>query len=246
MRILICIKQILNKEYLKNNAGNTVLNPADRFALEEVLMLKQKVGASSTAACMGPHQAEAVLKEAIALGIDEAVLVCDDVYRGSDTLATAQVLATMVKKIGEFDLIVCGCCSVDGETGQVGPELAEKLGIPHISYVTSIDRVIDDKIECMRMVDEGSEKVRVKLPALLTVMEGINTPRLKTIRGIMKASKSSISIMTNDELKIPTELCGEQGSATKVYKSERVVHQHKTIFIQESEKNIAELLHKIL
>lgn len=229
MKIAVCIKQVPDTTEVKiNPETNTliregvaaIINPFDMYALEEALRLKERFGAETTAITMGPPQAETALKEAIALGIDSALLLSDRVFAGSDTWATSLVLASAIKKSGGCDLVICGKQASDGDTAQVGPGIAAHLDLPQATYVRRIDTVHLDTepriIVVERLLEEGYELVELKLPALITVVKEINEPRLPSLRGKMKARQAQIPTWGNKDLNIDEDKVGLKGSPTQV------------------------------
>jgi len=225
MNIVVCLKQVPSTAEVKINpqtntlvrAGikNTV-NPFDTYALEEGVRVKERCGGRVTAISMGPPQAEEVLREAIATGADDAVLLSDSTFAGADTLATAYTLASAVVKLGQVDLVICGRQTSDGDTGQVGPELAEILGLPFVAYVSRIEEIGDGYVRVKRMVEDGYEIIESSLPAVLTVVKEINTPRLPSLRGLTRAKKAVIPVWTAQDLGIDKNMVGLSGSATRV------------------------------
>jgi electron transfer flavoprotein beta subunit len=172
-----------------------IFNPEDLNALELALQLKDEYGAKVVVGTMGPPNAAEVLRNALCRGADEAVLLTDRAFAGADTLATSYALSCCAKKIGNFDLILCGRQAIDGDTAQVGPQLAEKLGLPQISYVEEVKKLDKSKITAQRSIDGGYEILEAPLPALLTVVDA-NEPRPKAVKRIMKYKKA----MTRSEL----------------------------------------------
>lgn len=185
MKILVFVKQVPDTDDVKlDERGNlkrdgvaSMINPLDANAVEAAIQLKEKYGATVVAISMGPPQAEDVLKKALALGCDEAYLLSDRAFGGADTLATAYTLAKGAEKIGDYDLLLFGRHAVDGDTAQTGPATAAFLGIPQVTLASSID-VKDGWVYCDRVLEDSAEKVRAKLPALVTVTAEINTPPL--------------------------------------------------------------------
>lgn len=227
MDILVCVKQVPDSSDVSiDTATNTlirdgvpsVLNPFDGNALEAAVQLKEAHGGTVTVLSMGPEQAKAVLKECVSLGADKAVLVSDKAFAGSDTLATSYILASAIKKLGDFDLILCGKQAIDGDTGHVGPEIAEKLGLAQLTFVAKID-VNGDTITVNKEHDEGYEVVEAKLPVVATVVKSINIPRYPSIKSKMAANKAKIEVLTAADLaEISIEKTGLKGSPTKVIK----------------------------
>lgn len=210
MRIAVCVKQVsLPREGI-------ALNPADRFALEEALRIRESAGGEVTVVSMGAEPAARVLQGCIALGADKGLLLSDKRFAGGDTLATAAVIARGLSAEVKAELVVCGSHSVDGETGQVGPALAEKLDYSHTTHVTGILHLDGQRIICRRNTGAGEETIELLLPALITIHHGMNQPRMATVRGILKANRSTIRRLNAADLKLPPEQCGLAGSPTRV------------------------------
>lgn len=226
MNIIVCLKQVPDTEAVKlNPETNTlvrdgvenIMNPFDRQALEAALMLKDKEGAKVTVLTMGLPQATDILKEAIAMGADEGILLSDRALAGSDTLATSMALAAAVKHIGDYDLVMCGKQAVDGDTAQVGPEMAEHLGIPQITGALKIDYA-DGKFVVVRENESSVQTLACAAPLLVTVTRAEKEPRFASIKGKMKARKAAIPTLTVADLAIDAKLVGLSGSPTKVKK----------------------------
>lgn len=226
MDIIVCIKQVPdikdvridpNTHTLVREGVESIINPYDMYAMEEGLRLKECYGGRVTAISMGPPQAKEALKETISCGVDEAVLVCDRAFAGADTLATTYTLAKGIEKIGKFDLIICGKQTIDGDTAQVGPGLAERLGIPHITYVRKVE-INHNRLRVERMMDDGYDVLEIGLPVLLTVVKGINEPRLPSLKGEVRAATMEIPVYTAQDLGLDINKVGLKGSATKVTK----------------------------
>lgn len=227
MNIIVCIKQVPDTESLGqmriNPETNTlirnevpsVINPFDENAIEEALRLKEKLGGKVTVITMGPPQAEEALRKSLAKGADEAILISDRAFAGSDTLATSYTLAATIKKIGEFDLILFGKQAIDGDTAQVGPGVAEWLNLPQITYVRKID-IIEGKVRAERILEDAFEIVESRLPAVLTVTKEINEPRYASMRGILKAKKVEIPLWNVADLDLDEKKVGLDGSPTQV------------------------------
>jgi len=227
MNILVCIKQVPDtKDVRLDPETNTmsregvesIMNPFDRHALEEAVRIKEEFGGSVTALSMGPPQAEAVLREAISCGADEGVLVSDRAFAGADTWATSYTLAKAAENLGSFDLILCGKQAIDGDTAQVGPGLACRLGIPYVTCVQRVSGIDNTSMQVERMMDDGYDVVRLPLPALLTVVKDINEPRVPSLKGKMKAKKAVIQSLTAADINAEEQCIGLAGSPTKVVK----------------------------
>lgn len=228
MEIIVCVKQVpdTNEVRIDPKTGTliregvpSIINPEDRTALEEALRWKDELGGKVTVLSMGPKQAEDALREALAMGADEAILVSDRAFAGSDTLATSYTLAKAIEKIGTFDLIFCGRQAIDGDTAQTGPEIAEHLGIPQISYVKEL-QVSGSKLEAKRALEEGYAVVEAALPVLLTVVSELNVPRYPSVKGIIDAfRKKSITVWNVADLPVEKSKLGLEGSPTQVVKT---------------------------
>lgn len=231
MKICVCIKQVPSTTEVKINPETNTLvragvesqiNPFDLYALEEAVRVKERLAeqgeeATVTVMTMGIPQAEEALREALSLGADDAVLVSDRPFAGSDTWATSYAVAMALKRI-EPDLVFCGMQAIDGDTGQVGPGIAVHLDYAIAAYVAKIETIEKKKIVVKRLVEDGYERVSVKLPAVLTVVKEINEPRTASLRGKMKAKKAEIPVWKAADLEAPVEKLGLAGSPTQVVK----------------------------
>ena len=246
MNIIVCIKQVpATTEVKMNTETNTIIregvesiiNPFDMYAIEEGLRIKEKKGGKVTVLSMGIPSVAELMREAISLGVDDAVLLSDRSFAGADTLATSYTLSKGIKKIGNYDLIICGKQATDGDTAQVGPSLAEKLGIPHTTYVRKIEEIEDNYIRCQRLTDDGYEVVEMPLPALITVVKEINEPRLPSLKNMMRAKKAIITIWNSDDINADKNLCGLKGSPTQVIKTFTPIHNIKSEFLEGTPEN---------
>jgi len=224
MRIIVCVKQVPDTAEVRiNPETNTlirdgvpsIINPYDTHAIEAGLQLKERAGGTVTVVTMGPPQAEAALREAISMGADEAVLLTDRAFAGSDTWATAYTLAKAIQHIGA-DVIICGKQAIDGDTAQVGPEIAEFLDIPHVAYIRKIDDVGDNRIVIQRLMDDGYDVIESSLPVLLTVVRELNVPRMPSLKGKMAAKKAVIRKLSAADIGASEESLGLKGSPTQV------------------------------
>lgn len=229
MKIAVCIKQVPDTTDVKiNPETNTLIregvasitNPFDEFAVEEALLTKEKYGGEVHVVTMGPPQAIDVLKNALAVGADKVYLVSDKAFAGADTLATAYTLAKTIEMIGGVDLVICGKQAIDGDTAQVGPGIATRLGIPQLTYVAKVREIdlADKKIIVERMLENGREIVQSTLPALITVVKDINEPRLPSLLGIKRAAKAQIPTLTAKDIPVDGSRIGLKGSPTWVMK----------------------------
>ena len=254
-RIIVLIKQVPDIEKVRFDAetgridrssASAETNPFDLNALEAAIQLKERHGGEVTVISMGPRQAESSLRDALARGADRAILLSDVKMAGADTIATARTLAAAVKKLCSFDLILCGEKTVDGDTGQVGPEVAELLGIPHAAYVCEIRAVCKDKITVVS--DMGDKYLyELTLPALLTVTKELNSPRLPTLKDLLKARKKPIEIWTAQDISehASADEIGYKGSKTRVVKVIIPKAEHRRGVIlrgEDAAEKIAEIL----
>lgn len=225
MEIVVCIKQVPDTTEVKiDPATNTlirqgvpsIVNPFDKNALEAGLQLREKYGGKVTVLSMGPLQTKEALKECLAMGADEAILMSDRAFGGSDTLATSHTLAAGIKKIGKVDIILCGKQAIDGDTAQVGPEMAEHLDMTQVTYVSKIHTIEGQIIRVEREHEEGYEVIEAQMPVLLTVVKSINEPRTPTVKGVMKANRKEIPIWTVADVEVKPNAIGLKGSPTQV------------------------------
>jgi len=230
MDVVVLLKQVPDpKEYVRimedgtldREKARSIINPCDKSALEAAIDAKEKYGAKITAISMGPPKAEDALREALAMGADEAILISDKKLRGSDTLATSYVLQRAISKLGRYDLILCGVETTDGGTGQVGPEVAEYLGIPQITCVEEF-KIEGDYVEAKRTLESKFERLKVRLPMLITISNGAYPPRNTAFSGIMKASKGQVQIWSTASIGADENKVGLVGSPTKIMKVEKV------------------------
>ena len=228
LNILVCIKQVPDTTIIKidpvtktliRDGVPSIVNPFDAYALEVAVQLKEKVGGTVTVVSMGPLQAKNALKECISKGADKAYLMTDRAVGGSDTLATSYILSCVAQKLGPFDLIFCGKQAIDGDTGQVGPEMAEHMGIAQITYAVAVDYE-DGQLKVRREVDDGWEVIGAQLPAIVTVNKTEKEPRMATLMSKMAANRAVIEeIHCADVVEMDLERVGLKGSATKVVKT---------------------------
>lgn len=227
MKIIVCIKQVPDaKDVRLDPVTNTlaregvesIMNPYDQHALEEAVRLREAHGGEVIALTMGPPQAETMLREAISCGADATVLVSDRAFAGADTWATAYTLEHALKKIGDFDLILCGKQAIDGDTAQVGPGLATRLGVPFLTCIQKVREVHSGGMVVERMMDDGYDVLAVDFPVLLTVVKDINEPRVPSLKGKMRAKKAEITKLSADDIGADPSCLGLSGSPTKVVK----------------------------
>lgn len=225
MNIIVLVKQVPDTSEVKiNRETNTlirdgvpsIINPYDRYAIEEALRLREKHGGKVTAVTMGPPQAVEALKEAVSLGVDEVVLLSDRAFAGADTWATSYALSQGIRKIADYDLVIAGKQAIDGDTAQVGPETADMLGIPFVAYIRKIEQVAEKTMVAERLMDEGYDVVETSLPALITVVKEINEPRVPSLKGKMKAKSLKVTAWTAKDIGADETKLGLKGSPTQV------------------------------
>ncbi|MEK6693383.1 MAG: electron transfer flavoprotein subunit beta/FixA family protein [Nitrospirota bacterium] len=225
MNIIVCIKQVPDTSEVRiNPETNTliregvpsIVNPFDMYAIEEGLRIKEMIGGKVTAISMGPPQALEALKEAFSLGVDEVILISDRAFAGSDTLATSYTLSKAIEKIGLFDIILCGKQAIDGDTAQVGPELAEHLGIPFVTSVKKIDEIREGYLRVHRMMEDGYDVIETRPPALLTVVKEINEPRPPSLKRKIQAKNLQVPVWRKEDLDVDEKRLGLKGSPTQV------------------------------
>ncbi|MBM6836718.1 electron transfer flavoprotein subunit beta/FixA family protein [Clostridium saudiense] len=226
MNIVVCLKQVPDTTVVKidpvkgtliREGVPSIINPEDKHALEAALQIKEKKGAHITVISMGPPQAKEALREALCMGADEAILLTDRAFGGADTLATSKTLAAAIKTL-DYDIIFAGRQAIDGDTAQVGPEIAEHLEIPQVTYVQNVEFDGNDLI-VNRALEDGYELIKVKTPCLLTAIEELNHPRYMNVGLIFDTANKEVKIMTAADLDVEANEIGLNGSPTKVKKS---------------------------
>ncbi len=233
MKLIVCVKQVpdtsgkvaVNADGTLDRASmQTIINPDDMNAIEAALTLKDQLGCPVIAVSMGPPPAAGMLLELKAMGVDKAVLVSAREFGGSDTFATSQILAAAIKNLGvdEDDIIFCGRQAIDGDTAQVGPQIAEKLGLPQVTYAADI-RKEGRTLTVRRMLEDGYMNIQVSTPCLITCIKELNTPRYMTVKGILECDQKPYRVLDyaalKDEPLIEPDTIGLKGSPTNVYKS---------------------------
>ncbi|MGA2090113.1 MAG: electron transfer flavoprotein subunit beta/FixA family protein [Endomicrobiales bacterium] len=227
MHIVVCIKQVPNTTNvqidaqtgtLKREGVESIINPFDEFAIEEAIRLKERFGGKTTVITMGPPQAESALRDVLARGIENAILVSDRAFAGADTWATSYALSQAIRTLGDCDLIICGKQATDGDTAQVGPGVAEMLNIPHVAYVKKIEEIQNGSMKVERMMEDGYDLIETPLPALITVVKEINTPRMASLKGMINAKKAQIPHWNAETIKAEKLNIGLTGSPTQVLK----------------------------
>jgi electron transfer flavoprotein beta subunit len=227
MNIIVCIKQVPDTSEVRiDPVTNTIIregvpaiiNPFDENAIEEALRLREQHGGKVTVLSMGPPQAETALREALAMGADEAMLITDRCFAASDTLATSYVLSTAIRTLGDYDLILCGKQAFDGDTAQVPPGIAEQLGIPQVTFAIGLE--VDGKqVRVRRMLENEFEIVETRMPALISVVKQINEPRRPGIKAKLAAKKKEITVWDAACINAEVCRCGFDGSPTRVVRT---------------------------
>ena len=228
MKIVVCVKQVPSSNDAKidpetkrivREGTKAIMNPFDLYAVEEAIRVKERVGGEVIALSMGPESARGVLVEAMSMGADRAVLLCDRAFAGSDTWATSYALARAIQTIGNVDLVICGKQAVDGDTAQVGASLAAKLNMMQAANVQSVDAVGEGTMTVTRLNERGWDVVRLTLPALLTVMKDTNVPRVPTLKRARAARKAEIPLWTPADIGAEADRIGLKSSPTQVVKT---------------------------
>jgi electron transfer flavoprotein beta subunit len=261
MRIIVPIKQVPETNAVRmdevtgtmiREGVEAIINPLDLYAIEAAIRLRERGGGEVVTVSMGPPKADKAIREAIAMGCDRGVLISDKALAGSDTWATSYVLAAAIKKLGDFDLIICGERATDGDTGQVGPAIASFLGLPCASYISKIETLASPVCRVHRLVEDGYEILNVEMPALLTVVKEISNPRLPTLRGKAKAKIAEVPVWGPADLGVDPAKIGLEGSPTRVVKifkpkvtreCEKVVAADETAITSAADK-LVEFLQK--
>lgn len=229
MNIIVCLKQVPDTTEVRidpvrgtliREGVPSIINPDDRNALEQALRIKDNMGDTTvTVLSMGPPQADVALREALAMGADKAILLSDRAFAGSDTWATSTAIAAGVTKIGNYDIIFCGRQAIDGDTAQVGPQIAEHLNIPQITYVEDLE-IKEGKVVAKRALEDGYFVVECEMPVLLTAIKELNEPRYPSIRGIYEAhGDEKVTVWSATDVDADFDNLGLNGSPTKVRKS---------------------------
>ncbi|MCL2409089.1 MAG: electron transfer flavoprotein subunit beta [Oscillospiraceae bacterium] len=229
MKIIVLAKQVPDTNEVKidpvtgtliREGVPSILNPDDANALEEALALKdQYPGTTVDVVSMGPPQATYMLRECLAMGADNAYLLSSRVFGGADTCATSTTLAAGVKKIGDYDIIFAGRQAIDGDTAQVGPQTAQRLGIPSVTYVQKIREIKDKTVVVERALEDGFEVIEIQKPCVLTAIKELNTPRYMSVSKIEEAYKKEIAIWDEKALNVDPNDVGLVASPTQVHKS---------------------------
>ena len=228
MKIVVCVKQVPASNDAKidpetkrivREGSKAIINPFDLYAIEEAVAIREQVGGEVIAVSMGPEKATVALTEALSMGVDRAVLLSDRAFGGSDTWATSYALAKAIDTIGDVDLIICGKQAVDGDTAQVGVGIAAKLDIRQAANVWKVEKIEKDSVMVKRINERGWDVVKLKLPALLTVVKDINMPRIPTLRAARAARNAEIPIWKPEDIGADLDKIGLKSSPTQVVRT---------------------------
>lgn len=229
MKIVVCIKQVPasndaridpETKRIVREGVNAILNPFDTYAIEAAVQLRERFGGEVIAISMGPEKALQALREAISVGSDRAILLSDRAFGGSDTWATSYALACAIRTLGAVDLVICGKQAIDGDTAQVGPGIAAHLGLPQATNVMTLEDAHEAGIRVRRMHEDGYDVCDLPFPALMTVVKGINVPRVPTLRGQLAARKCEIPVWRPADIGADPDRIGLNGSPTRVVKTQ--------------------------
>ena len=253
MKIIVLVKQVPNTAEVKLDpkTGNliregieSIINPDDRHALEAAARLREVAGGKVTVLSMGPPQAIDAVSEAMGMGADEGILLTDRAFAGADTWATSSTLGKAVETIGDFDVILCGRQAIDGDTAQIGPQVADYLKIPQVTYVFGIEEIKEKSLVVKRRLEDGFERVECDLPALLTVIGEMNTPRYPLVNRLIDAcrEKAPIKIWNAADIGVQTRDIGLEGSLTHVIKTFAPKLQRQIEMIQGDAKTAVKTL----
>ena len=251
MKIIVCVKQVpdtsgkvsVKEDGTLDRASMAVItNHDDKSAVEAALRLKDQYGCRVVAVTMGPAAAESMLRDLLAMGVDEAYLVSDRAFGGSDTFATSQIVAAAVNRIGvePEDIVLCGRQAIDGDTAQVGPQIAEKLHLPQITYAGAIE-LSSGTVTVQRLLEDGYMTIRAKTPCLITCVKELNPPRYPSVMGIMECFDKPITVLTYEDLKdeplIEADTIGLKGSPTNIAKSFTPPLKGEGVMLEGADKN---------
>lgn len=256
MNIIVSIKQVPDSSEVKldtktgtmiRTSAEAVINPMDKYAIETALSLKDKYGGEVTVISMGPLIAQEALREALAMGCDKAVLLCDRKFAGSDTWATAYVLSRAIQKLAPYDIILCGERATDGETGQVGPGIAACLDLPLGTYISKILDVGDGEARFVRSIEGGREVVKSSLPFVAVVLKEIGSPRLATVGRKLKTKRTEIPVWGIEEIDAKQEWIGLEGSPTRVVKiSKPKVMREGKVYTVDNPQDLEEVADRFI
>lgn len=251
MKIVVLAKQVPNTNEVKIDPEKgtliregvpSILNPDDANALEEALRIKDEYpDVTVDVISMGPPQATTMLRECLAMGADNVYLLSDRVFGGADTCATSTTIAAGIRKIGDYDVIFGGRQAIDGDTAQVGPQVARRLGLPVVTYVQKCE-LLDGKVRVHRQLEDGYEVIEVKTPCLLTMVKELNTPRYMNLGRILDAWNTEIPVWNHETVEVDPAHCGLKASPTRVFRSFTPPLKGAGQMLEGSVKHMAETL----
>ena len=250
LNTIVLIKQVPDAEDVKTDPetgrlirdGAVTINPFDMFAIEEAILLKEKYGGKVTVLTMGPPNAKYSLEFCLAMGADEAILLTDRAFAGADTIATSYAIAQGIKKVDKYDIIFCGVKTTDGDTGQVGQDVAEFLDLPCVYYVDKIREINETHITVEKQFEDRMQVVQSELPVVLSMIKGANVPRFPTLAGKMGARSKPITSYTAPDVVADPKQIGMEGSPTKVVRVFPPPKREKGRIMTENDKAIIELI----
>ena len=257
MKIVVCIKQVPDTTEVKldpktntliRDGVPSIINPDDKAGIEAALTLKEQLGGTVTVVCMGPPQADVALREALAMGCDDAILMSDRAFGGSDTYATAHVIAAGLKTL-DYDLIITGRQAIDGDTAQVGPQIAEQLGIPQVSYAAEVKTAEDGAVVVKRQFEDRYQLLKVKTPCLITALSELAQPRYMTVSGIVNAYNKEVKVLTFEDVKnnLNPDFIGLKGSPTNVKQSfTKQVKGAGTVINVSADESVKTIMDKLI
>lgn len=251
MKVLVCIKQVPAKSVPMDKANGVLdrskaggrMNPWDSYALEAGLRIAEQTGGSVTAFSMGPRTAEQSLREALSMGADDAVLLCDKAFAGADVFATAYAISQGIKAAGSFDIVICGQQTTDGDTAQLPFSLAVRLNVPAVGWVKKIEEVDENSITVLQELSCGTQRIKAKSPFLMAVGDGIGRVRIPTLREQLKAKRKEVKILTLADLEdTSSDSYGLKASPTRVVKVHEAEHEQKCEPIELDAQRTAQLI----
>jgi electron transfer flavoprotein alpha/beta subunit len=250
LNVIVLIKQVPDAEDVKTDPETgrlirdgvaSTINPFDMFAIEQAIQLKERYGGNVTVLTMGPPNAKYSLEFCLGMGADNAILLTDRAFAGADTLATSYALAKAIEKVRDFDIIFCGVKTTDGDTGQVGADVAEFMNIPNIYYVNKIREINEDNVIVEKQFEDRMQIVQSEFPVVISMIKGANVPRFPTLVGKMSARSKSVTSYTAADVEADPKQIGMDGSPTKVVRVFPPPKREKGRIMVESDKSIAEL-----
>lgn len=248
MNIIVCVKQVPSSNEVRldpvrktiiRDSSKSVTNPFDVTAAEAAVRIREKLGGTVTAVSMGIPATERLLRDEIARGVDRAVLLTDRAFAGADTLATSYTLASAIRFLGGADLILCGKMATDGDTAQIGPELAVQLGLPCVCDVTELIDVTEEAVVCERNTDSGKETVKITLPAVITAAKSLVVPRMPSVAGIRRSCQEDVLLLDAAALGADPDRIGLDGSPTQVIRTFPQEEKGAAVKIEGSMEEIA-------